>query len=62
MPPQLVDYLCRACRNLTYQSSQTAHAFDRGIVAGLLAPMYAAKGYSTRQVEKAMRRDMKARQ
>ncbi len=60
-PPQLVDYQCRTCWKLAYQSSQTAHAFDRGIVAGLLAPMYAAKGYSMRQVEKVMRRDMKAR-
>lgn len=60
-PPQMADYQCRACWKLAYQSSQTAHSFDRGFVAGLLAPMYAAKGYSMRQVEKVMRRDLKAR-
>jgi len=60
-PPDAAAYRCRQCWKLVYESSQTAHAWDRGTVAGLLAPMYAAKGYSMRQVEKMMRQDAKER-
>ena len=60
-PPNHADYMCRICWKLAYTSSQTAHAFDRGTVATMLAPFYAAKGYSMRQVEKVLRRDRKAR-
>lgn len=60
-PPNRADYRCRICWKLAYASSQEAHAWDRGTAAALLAPMYAAQGIPMREVEKAMRRESKAR-
>lgn len=59
--PEALEYRCRLCRKLVYESSQTAHFWDRGFSAALLAPMYAAKGIRMREVERVMRREAKER-
>lgn len=60
-PPEAAEYRCRQCWKLVYESSQTAHLWDRGTAAALLAPIYAAKGIRMREVEKVMRREKKER-
>jgi hypothetical protein len=60
-PPEQAEYKCRICWKLAYRSSQEAHSFDRGTAAALLAPMCAAQGIRMRDVEKALRREAKAR-
>jgi len=54
------EYHCRRCWKLAYRSSQEAHKWDRGAVAAMLAPMYAAQGIPMRLVEKALRAELKA--
>jgi hypothetical protein len=60
-PPEVAEYRCRLCRKLVYESSQTAHLWDRGFAAALLAPMCEAKGIRMREVGKVIRREAKER-
>jgi hypothetical protein len=60
-PPEAVSYRCRRCWGLVYESSQTAHLWDRGIAAALLAPMARAAGVRLSDLERVMRADLKGR-
>jgi hypothetical protein len=60
-PPRMVTFRCRICWKLSYQSSQEAHRWDRGLIAQFLAPMTQEIGCSLQDVEKTMRAEKRNR-